>query len=58
MWIQILKLLFQTDKDCKVTVIFGQKKLLASMNNITISIFPGSPCVFKNIRYQFRHLPQ
>ena len=28
------------------------------MNNITISIFPGSPCVFKNIRYQFRHLPQ
>ena len=28
------------------------------MNNITISIFPGSPCVFKNIRYQFWHLPQ
>ena len=26
MWIQILKLLFQTDKDCKVTVISGQKK--------------------------------
>ena len=27
MWIQILKLLFLTDKDCKVTVISGQKKI-------------------------------
>lgn len=27
MWIQILKLLFQTDKDYKVTVISGQNKI-------------------------------